>query len=299
MKRDWSISWIYNSAGSVSLYFNKLAVSNIVVRVVFSSIWHKFFYQGLKMKYLVTVLVTLVICAAAAFFLFQDFKGKMEIKRDLENLSLAEQAVKKNLSEITRSITSRLNSFTKAVSEDRNFSLRLLVENDRSSPDVTQTSVKFIGPMGFSVLELTDSAFTILSSGHFPANAGNSISAKANRLAEEPGIYLENMMGEEVLTLQAIKRFEIADIPFFAVGGLKIDQNFLDMLSPGIGIGVLLRDESRYMGEITIRSISEIKNNRILINDQEYLATQFPLTPSGENTPALIVVLMNQDRKPE
>ena len=54
-EKDWSISWIYNSAGSVSLYFNKLAVSNIVVRVVFSSIWHKFFYQGLKMKYLVTV----------------------------------------------------------------------------------------------------------------------------------------------------------------------------------------------------------------------------------------------------
>ncbi|HON12115.1 MAG TPA: hypothetical protein PLE24_14705, partial [Chitinispirillaceae bacterium] len=89
------------------------------------------------------------------------------------------------------------------------------------------------------------------------------------------------------------------EIPFSAIGGLKIDQNFLNMLSPGKDIIVLLRDESRYMGEIEIRSISEIKNNHILINDQEYLATQFPLTSSGENTPALIVVLMNQGRKPE
>ena len=92
--------------------------------------------------------------------------------------------------------------------------------------------------MGFSVLELTIQLYNSLFR-HFP-NAGNSIPQKPIVL-EEPGIYLENMMGEEVLTLQAIKRFEIADIPFFAVGGLKIDQNFLDMLSPGIGIGVLLR----------------------------------------------------------
>jgi hypothetical protein len=33
--------------------------------------------------------------------------------------------------------------------------------------------------MDFSVLEITDSKFNILSSGHFVANAGNSITEKA------------------------------------------------------------------------------------------------------------------------
>lgn len=248
------------------------------------------------MKYLLTALIPGILTAVAVYLYLQDIQQKADIEREHQEILRAEQMVEKKLQEINSEISSRLSSFTKSIAEDRNFTLRLLVENDRSSPDITQSAARFLGPMGFSVLDLTDSSFVILSSGHFPANAGNSIANKASSLDKQPGVYRENLIGNEVLTMQALSRFEIAEFPFFAAGGLKLDEEFLRKLSPSSDITVLLKDDNKYIGDIDVRSISEIKDNRILINDNEFLASQISLPSSGENNPVLIIVLRDRSK---
>jgi len=94
------------------------------------------------------------------------------------------------------------------------------------------------------------------------------------------------------LTIQAKKGFKIMDIPFFVLGGMKIDEKFLSSLTPYPKVSVLLKRGGEYSGRADIHSISDVKDNTILINDKEYLAAEIALPYSGDgDKPVLIVVL--------
>jgi hypothetical protein len=214
-------------------------------------------------------------------------------------LTFAGQTVRIAIEQREHDIAERLAAFAEATKSDQMFSLRLIAENNPSAPEVNARASEFLGPMGFSFLDITDSAGTILSSGRFPASAGNSIAKKMAQLSGEPRFIEDNIIDVAVPTLQAECSFKVADsITFHARGGIIIDSALLSRLSPCEGVKVFLRYDTTIMGLPNVQKISDVRNRRIVINDKEYPAVQLPLaTVDGKTEPLLIVVLMKPGRK--
>ena len=208
-------------------------------------------------------------------------------------LTLCKKEVSKRLKEMSEDIGARLSAFAAEVMADQLFSLRLLAEDNRSAPEITAKAGQFIKPMGFSVLTIIDSSSQILSSGDFPASTGNSAARKAALLADEPKLIVDHIMGKDVLTLQAKKAIRIVDsIPFYVLGGIAVDDAVLARLSPREGVVVLLKQGSAIAGMPGVKTITDVKDNKIVINDKEYGAFQLDLPFAGEGeTPVLIVIV--------
>lgn len=244
------------------------------------------------MKYLFPVFSTIISAALVFFFMFRSINNQKE-QFQIEKLEFAKQCIENRFEEYKVRIENQLTAFSQAVTSNRIFSLRLLVENDRSSIDITELASRYLKPMGFSVLDIADSEEVILSSGHFPANAGNRLGSNTDKLSLDPSIVDEFVMGSSKMILKAKKEFKIADIPFLAVGGIEVNEGFLNNLIPCDGVKVILKRENEYYGIPDIHSVSEIKEKKIIINDNEYFAAQFELPYVGEEdkSPVLIVIL--------
>ncbi|MBN2036229.1 MAG: hypothetical protein JW768_05765 [Chitinispirillaceae bacterium] len=212
--------------------------------------------------------------------------------------AVMKESVEKRMHELHRDIGARLAAFSREVATDQVFSLRLLAEKNPSAQEVTGKAVQFLKPMGFSLLDIVDSSYTILSSAEFTASAGNSMAEKALQLSESPVVIVDRVMGKEVITLQARHRFTIAEsIPFHVCGGIIIDEEWLAGLAPHYGIRVLLKKGSTVMGMEGIRTISEITDGTIIINDKKYAAVSIPLPYAGDDeAPVLIALLLANDR---
>ena len=245
------------------------------------------------MRYAICIIAAAILAGASVFLIMQRQTRSSQIISAAGELAALRQTVEKRLGETVADIGDRLAAFAREVSTDQQFSLKLLVENNVSAPEVTGKAAKFLGPMGFSLLAIADSAGVILSSGHFPASAGNSMASKLSKLSATPAVIEDNMMGQNVLTLQAKKTFSIADnIHFTAVGGMIIDDTFLQTLSPRPGVSVLFKQGGTITGMEHVKAISELKNNRIIINDREYPAFELPLDYAGDSlAPVLIVAV--------
>jgi hypothetical protein len=242
------------------------------------------------MKIVLPILTALIV-GITSFYFFQKNISEQKLEYKLQKLRTAEKIVQGNFDQLCDKISRQLNAFAETVASDKNFALRVLAENDRSSTDVTELAARFISPMDFSVLEITDSGYNILSSGHFVANAGNSVNEKA-KLNSKPTCFDDNIMGQQRLTLQSRIRFTISEIPFFVLGGLEVNEMFLRSLTPNSDISVLLKKGKQYCGKSDISSISEINNNRIIINDKEYWASELKLPYIGtEEAPSLIIYM--------
>lgn len=212
----------------------------------------------------------------------------------IQKLHTAESAVKSRLSIIESKLIDQLTAFSNAVSTDKNFSLKMFVENDLSSSDIVEIAGRYLKAMDFSVLEVTDSSGRIVSSGHFPASAGQNISEHIAALSTRPVAIKENIMGNQVLTLQSKKTFEIADFKFYAIGGYEINPKLLKELSPWDEVIVLLQNGNDYIGMKDIRSISEIKDQSIIINDKEYYATRIPVSSVNEKAELSLLVIISK-----
>lgn len=236
-------------------------------------------------------LLTALIVGIASFYIFLNKIKEQKLDNEVQNIRRIEKIVQQNLDEVTDRILRQLEAFAATVADDKNFALRVLAENDRSSADVTELAVRFRLPMDFSVLEITDSSLSILSCGQFAANAGNSVAEKI-KLTEKPICFDDNIMGQQRLTLQSRVRFNISEIPFFVIGGLEINQNFLEMLTPNKDVSILLKRGKQYLGKSDISSISEVNDDHIIINDKQYWAAELklPFTGNGE-TPSLIIFM--------
>jgi hypothetical protein len=198
------------------------------------------------------------------------------------SLAMARESIEKRLQEISHDISVRLSAFADEVGADQQFSLRLLAENNRSAPEVTQKAGQFIRPMGFAVLDIADSSYTLLSSGEFPASAGQNVSSKVKLLSDDPKMLEDVIVGQKALTLQARHNFFIAgSIPFYALGGVIVDEKFLQGLTPYSGVQVLLKQGNTIVG-MTVKTISDLKNGAIIINDKEYPAFEIDLPYTGQ-----------------
>jgi hypothetical protein len=125
---------------------------------------------------------------------------------------------------------------------------------------------------------------------------GNSVASKGELLSDEPVVLIDRIMGGEVLSFQAKCSFTIAEsITFCAMGGVVIDEKWLKRLSPREGVTVLLKQGATVLGLNNVKTISEVKEGKVIINDKEYAAVEIPLPHAGSaEAPSLIAVLKKE-----
>jgi len=245
------------------------------------------------MKILICIL-TFLIGSILTFFLVAN--RAIEMQNDTSKIELIHLRgiVEKQVSDIAVELSQKVKAFSNQIPNDRDFTIKLLVENDRSAPEVSELCGMFLAPMGFDILEIVDSAGTIISSGHFPASAGNLISGKIANLTTDAAFYFDTIKGEKVLSLQALAEFKIADRTFYTCGGILINKTFLDRLSPRSAIQLILNHEDFDAGTQGIQSMSDITDNTILVNNEEHLAVAIPLPFAGEQDAPELIVLMEK-----
>lgn len=254
----------------------------------------------MKYVYYLIVLLLGVLLGAGGMFLFMrrtSAAPESSAKGSPESASMKE-SVERRLAEVSGDIRTRLSMFGQEVANDQLFSLRLLVENNPSAPEVTNKAVQFLKPMGFSLLDVTDSGYTILSCGQFPANVGNNVPAKGELLNEKPAMIPDKVMGKEVLTFQSKCSFRIAEsISFYAMGGVAVDDTWLKRLSPCNGVTVLLKRGTAVMGMNGVRTISDVKDGKVIINDQEYQAVEIQCPWAGNGDAPVLIAVMKKEQK--
>ena len=232
-------------------------------------------------KYLLSFLAGFLLAGAAVFMIMHHRPQREGDASAAIRLIAVRAAVEKRLQETCRDLVERLSAFGREAASDQMFSLRLFAENNPSAPEVAGLAGRFMRPMGFSLLEIVDSAGTIISSGHFPASRGNRIPEKLAALSDEPKIAEDNVAGEKLLTLQVKVTFTVADsIKLYALGGTIVDETFLEALSPMPDVKVLLRRGGAIMG-MQVKTISEVRDDGIIINDRKFPALVIPTATAG------------------
>jgi len=243
---------------------------------------------------IISTVVSIVVTVFVTVFAMKSLNQGSNTNHDLEQLTTADAAVKKQLQLIESNIVSQLSAFADAVEADRIFSLKFFFENDKSSPEVVDIAGLYMKAMGFTALKVVDSKSAIISSGHFPASAGIDVSAQVHSILLNPVLVYENIMDRHVLTIQAKKDFRIADSLFYAVGGIEINQSFFDKLAPWDKVKVFMKHGADYIGMDNIKSISEIKDNKIIINDKEYFATSIPIVSANRGNESFLIVVVEK-----
>jgi hypothetical protein len=248
---------------------------------------------------IVTHLLAAIIAAVIVFLFLTGKTPEAGNDCSMTEILHARQAVEKQIGDISGEIARRLAGFGAAVSQDREFSMKLLVEHDTWSPEVTEIAGRYMSAMGLSVLDVTDSALTVLSSGHFSGRAGTSAMQKAFLSGDEAVCLIEDVNGEQVPTFQSGALFTCVDIPFHCFGGIVIDNALLSRLSPWQGVQVLFKHGNLVLGMDSVATISGITDNQIVINDITYLASSFPVSTSDSDMESaeILVVMLDPGEK--
>jgi hypothetical protein len=235
-----------------------------------------------------------LLFAFAILFLSSSCKHAPKTDYAKQELFDMGQYVEKQVQNQSEHLSDQLAAFSRVLAADREFSMKLLVENNRSAPEVTEAALRFMEPMGLSVLELTDSQHVLLSCGQWAANAGTSVADK-EAMINDKGVFIEdNVKGQNVLTLQAQVRFKILDAGFYCTGGLIVDENFVSHMSPGNGFRLLIKQGQKVMGMENVESISDVKDSTIIINNKTYPAMPIVLPFAGPgDVPACILINEN------
>jgi hypothetical protein len=231
------------------------------------------------------------LCLVAITAMIGSCKPSGEQARERQELLTMKAVIEKQLQNEAQCISSRLSAFSKVASSDRDFSMKLFVEANRSAPEVTDLTFRFMEPMGFSLLEITDSAQVLLSCAQFPASTGTNVADKAGLLGERAQFIVDNLKGQKVLTLQSKARFRILDTLFYCIGGRIVDEGFISQLSPGSGFRLVLKQGDMVLGMNNNRRISDFKDSTVVIDATVYPAVSIPLPFAGkEETPFLILI---------
>jgi hypothetical protein len=188
-------------------------------------------------------------------------------------------------------ISDELVAFSKVAAADRDFPMKLFAEGNRSAPEVTDFTHRFMEPMGFSLLEIADSSQTILSCAQFPASTGTKIAENAEMLGDEARFVYDNVKGQKVLTLQAKVHFRILDTLLYCLGGRIVDDAFVSQLSPGNGYKLFLLLGAKVFGVSSGSSISDITDSTVAVSGAVYPAVLISLPFAGQGErPTLILI---------
>jgi hypothetical protein len=235
--------------------------------------------------------VLLALWSAAFLFSCQSLKKQNESA--YKELAFVKQSVEKQIASQMDLVAAQLAGFAAVVAGDREFSMKLLVEKDKSAPEVTEIAQRYLGPMALSILSITDSQYILLSCGHFPANAGSAFES-ARMLGDKPAFIMDNVKGETVLTLQSKARFKILDAVFYACGGTIAGKDFLARLTCWPGYSILIKQGATVLGMEKVESISDIKDSTILLNNARYPAASIVLPFAGTGDAPLCIIMSDK-----
>lgn len=245
------------------------------------------------MKIVISILIALVTAGLVLFAVNKKI-GPLSREYALRDLITTTNTVKKNIDDLSQRLVSQLSGFCLTVADDRDFTMKLIVEKDYSAPEVADIAPRHMKAMGFSFLEITDADYRILSSGHFPASAGNSAKGKKELPEGSASFILDNIKGREVLTYQVKIPFSCTGAALYAVGGISADSGFVARLRPHVGVVVLLEHGGGILGMDEIETMSEIKDYNILINDKPWIASSLTLPLVGEENYLEMIILMEK-----
>jgi hypothetical protein len=233
-------------------------------------------------------LVRLTACSAVALVLGCSSRSAHD--RANAELASAKKQVEAQLKNVTDGLVAQVAAFARTVAGDRDFSMKVLVEKELSASEVTEIAPRFMQPMALSLLSIVNSRDTVLSCGQFPASAGGP-SPVARQLGDSAAFVMDNVTGASGLTLQAKARFTILDSVFFAIGGILVDQNFCSRFSLPQGYRLVCKQGGTVIGMPHVESISEVKDDMIVLNNASYPAVSIALPFAGSGpAPCLIII---------
>jgi hypothetical protein len=232
-----------------------------------------------------------LLCVVGAASLIISCKHAPKQECASRELSAMRQAVERQIQNQCRQILDQLAAFSKVVASDRDFSMKLFVENNRSAPEVTDFTQRYMEPMGFSLLELADSRQVLLSCAQFSASAGSSVAEKAALLGDRATFINENAKGQPALTLQAQLRFKILDSTLYCSGGRIVDEDFVSRLCVGSGFKVIIKEGQKFIGLNPAASVSGSTDTSITINDTTYSASSIAVPFAGQGESPVFVVV--------
>jgi len=246
-----------------------------------------------------TNLAALIAGAALAFAVSSVMKqpSRQSGAPEKAQLALAVGCIEKRLDQYRATITANCRGVARAVASDYGFSMKLLVENDRSAPEVSEAAQRYIEAAGLSLLEITTADYELLSCGHFPAAAGSSVEATGAKTGPDPVFIREKLRGEEALTLQAKIAFDISGTTLYCIGGLIIDDAFIASLAPSGRISVLLKSGADVSGRTGVSSISDITDSVMTLNDVPYYAASVSLPYAGDGEAPELLVLVEKPQR--
>ncbi|HUI92773.1 MAG TPA: hypothetical protein VLX68_11050 [Chitinivibrionales bacterium] len=218
---------------------------------------------------------------------------KQQTEAAYRELAFVKQSVERQINSQEDCLAQQIAAFAAVVAGDREFSMKLLVEKDKSAPEVTEIAQRYLAPMGLSILSITDSQYVILSCGHFPANAG-SMFTSGSLLGDKPAFVMDNVKGETVLTLQSKSPFKILNAVFYVCGGMAVGKDFLARLSCWPGYSILVKQGTTVLGMEKVESISDVKDSTILLNNVRYPAASIGLPYAGAGDAPVCIVMSNR-----
>lgn len=233
-----------------------------------------------------------ILGALVSFFVLRQRVSTLPRQNAQLELLHARSALESQLASRNAALDRQLAAFADQVAGNRDFAMKLLVEADRTAPEVTEIAGRYMTAMGLSMLDVIDQSDTILSSGQNPTAAGTSGAERAAVLTSQPTFMLDMVDGRTVLTLQARAVATVGDSArITCAGGWVVDSAMLCALTPLPGIRLLLRAGDLTLGIDSVASMSEVRNNTMLLNDTMYLATTIDLPYSGEGTAPRLYLL--------
>ncbi len=238
------------------------------------------------------VAIAFVLGVALAFGFVHRRVRTVPRDQALVELLHTKSAVERSLRHKQTVLLEQLEAFAQLVSADRDFAMKLVVEQDRSAPEVSQVAARYMPAMALSLLEVSDSTGTLLSSGHFPASAGNSAAEKL-ALIDTTAVFLDDLVrGRQELTLQAGVNVMLGDAARITCsGGWMVDEGFLEELTPHPGVRLMLRHGELYRGIDSVSAVSPITDNQMIVNDVTYLATSLAIPYRGDGVAPELIIL--------
>jgi hypothetical protein len=241
-------------------------------------------------RFLGTISLAALFAAGLPLALFIHCSPGSAKDRAVAGLLSVKKQVETQLKNRADGLAGQVAAFSRVIAVDRDFSMKVLVDKDRSAPEVTELAPRYMEPMALSMLSIVNNHDTILSCGQFPASAGGPSSAAA--LPDSAFCFvMDNVKGRAVLTLQSRARFTILDAAFYAIGGVVVDDKFCAALVLPPGYRLFCKQGGAVIGMENVESISDVKDNAIVINNKTYPAVALSLPYAGVgNRPCFVII---------
>lgn len=219
-----------------------------------------------------------------------------------QKLIFSKNTVRFQFRTLEQNLLNQLKALSVIISEDRDFAMKFLVDQDYSASEIADMAAKYIKPMGLSFLEITDSNFIILSSGQLPASTGNISTNKKNLVNEKLYGVFENLKGNEVFSLQLRVAFSIANQTMYCTGGVLVDSSYIRVLNTMApeGVQIVLQNKRDLLGIIkSVDSISPIDtvNKSIIINNSLWYVEAFRIPCLNSESSIQILFLYDLNKK--